>query len=187
MMDADPCRPYRQLARNNALANRRLHLACALLGPGEWEAPRVSFFPSLKATLNHILVVDRFYLDALAGGTLGYAAFDDEEPCADVASLALAQGEMDAQAVALCEGMVAADLGRQVRIHRGERVQVESLADTLMHLFLHDQHHRGQVHAMLAGTSVKPPQLDEFFMTDDAAARVGDLSAVGRDEGWLRR
>ena len=34
----DPCRPYRQLARNALLAIRRLHLAAAALRLGEWAA-----------------------------------------------------------------------------------------------------------------------------------------------------
>ncbi len=182
----DPCRPFRQMARNALIANRRLHAACAALGPGEWEARRVSFFPSLKATLNHILIIDRFYVDAVEGGTLGPAAWADPEPCATVADLAAEQAKMDARVTAICEGMGAADLGREVRIHRTGRVQVETLGDTLMHLFLHDQHHRGQAHAMLSGTSVAPPQIDEFVMTDDAGARAGDLAALGRDEAWLR-
>ena len=187
MMTSDPCRPFRQLARNNALANARLHRACAALGPGEWEARRVSFFPSLKATLNHILIVDRYYLDAVAGGTLGPAAFENEEPCATLADLVAAQVPLDAEAMALCEGLAPADLDREVRMLRSVGVRVETLSDTLMHLFLHDQHHRGQVHAMLAGSSVPPPQLDEFFMTDDARFRTDDLRALGRDEDWLRR
>ena len=186
-MNEDPCRPFRQLARNNRLANRRLHLACGALAPGEWEARRVSFFPSIRATLNHILIVGRFYLDAVAGGVLGAAAFEDAEPCGTIAELAAAQGVLDAQALDLCEGLRPGDLARAVRIHRQDRVQVEALADVLMHLFLHDQHHRGQAHAMLAGTSVAPPQLDEFFMADDARFRAGDLGAIGRDEAWIRR
>lgn len=187
MFVPDPCRPFRRLARNNLLANARLHRACSLLGPGEWEAPRVSFFPSIKATLNHILVVDRFYLDAIAGGTLGPAAWADPEPCATLADLVPAQRTMDRQALALCDGLAQEDLGRAVQIHRAGRVQVETCGDTLLHLFLHDQHHRGQVHAMLAGSSVPPPQLDEFFMDDDARFRADDLAALGWDEDWLRR
>lgn len=183
----DPCRPYRQLARNNALANRRLQSACARLLPGEWEAERVAFFPSIKATLNHILTVDRFYLGAVQGGTPGPDARADPQPCADLASLIEAQAEQDAIALALCEAMQPGDADRVVRIHRADRVQEETLADTLMHLFLHDQHHRGQVHAMLSGSAVPPPQLDEFFLADDARFRGGDLAAIGRDEDWLRR
>jgi uncharacterized damage-inducible protein DinB len=183
----DPCRPYRQLARNALLANRRLHTACAALQPGEWEAQRTSFFPSLKATLNHILIIDRFYLDAVQGGTLGPAAWADPEPCAGVADLIPEQLMLDRWTAEFCDDLTAADLARPVHIHRTGRIQTETLSDTLMHLFLHDQHHRGQAHAMLAGTSVRPPQLDEFFMADDARFRDDDLVAMGWDEAALRR
>ena len=44
----------------------------------------------------------------------------------------------------------------------------------LAHLFQHQVHHRGQVHAMLAGTAVKPPQLDEFFCANEADLRARD-------------
>lgn len=188
MADApDPCRPFRQLARNALLANARLHRACAVLGPGDWEAPRSGFFPSLQATLNHILVIDRFYLDALAGGSLGPAAWADPLPCPALADWAAAQRQMDLAALAIAEGLRPADLGRTVRIHRAGRIQQERLDDTLLHLFLHDQHHRGQAHAMLSSTAVAPPQLDEFFMADDAALRGDDLAGLGHDEAWLQR
>jgi len=49
----------------------------------------------------------------------------------------------------------------------------------LAHLLMHQTHHRGQVHAMLAGTGVKPPQLDEFLMPSDAPYRVADMAALG--------
>jgi uncharacterized damage-inducible protein DinB len=178
----DPLRPYRQLARNSHLANRRLHAAIAGLQPGEWEARRTSFFPSLRATLNHVYTVDRFYIDAMHGGTLGLAAFDPAEPFADPDLLHLAQTDLDRSLIDLCDGLSAADLSRPVDIHRGSRIQRETLGDTLIHLFLHDQHHRGQAHAMLSGTSRKPPQLDEFFMADDARFRVDDLATLGWQE-----
>lgn len=183
----DPLRPYRQLARNAHLANRRLFRAIAALRPGEWAAPRTSFFPSLKATLNHVYTVDRFYLDALKGGTLGHAAFEPVEPFATPDALQPAQFALDLAAIAFVEGLDPAGLSRPVHIHRGSRIQTDTVADTLMHLFLHDQHHRGQVHAMLAGSSVKPPQLDEFFMADDARFRAEDLAALGWTEAELMR
>jgi uncharacterized damage-inducible protein DinB len=182
---SDPVRPYRQLARNNFLANRRLQRAIAALHPGEWEAARTSFFPSLRATMNHILTVDRFYIDALQGGTLGYAAFEVEEPFIDPTALGAAQLDLDLALIALVDGLGPDDLTRSVNIHRPTRIQTETVADTLMHLLLHSQHHRGQAHAMLSGTSVKPPQLDEFFMSDDAAARAPDLALLGWTEADL--
>ena len=42
-------------ARANRLANHRLHAAMAALGDDEFHAPRVVFFRSLAATLNHVL------------------------------------------------------------------------------------------------------------------------------------
>ena len=51
-----------------------------------------------------------------------------------------------------------------------------------MHLFQHQVHHRGQAHAMLSATSVKPPQLDEFFSEGEAPLRAGEFAQLG----WTR-
>ena len=48
----------RRMARNNLWSNDRLYRAVLQLKPGEFEAERTSFFPSIKETLNHILAVD---------------------------------------------------------------------------------------------------------------------------------
>ena len=53
---------FRAMARNNLWSNDRLLGACAELTSEELHAPRVSFFPSLMLTLNHILRVDAYYL-----------------------------------------------------------------------------------------------------------------------------
>ena len=65
--------PFRAMAYNNAWANHRLLTACLALSGDEFTAKRTGFFPSLRATLNHILIVDHFYVDAMEGGTLGPA------------------------------------------------------------------------------------------------------------------
>lgn len=52
-------------AYNNAWANHRLLRACCELTAEEFAAKRTSFFPSIKATLNHILTVDWYYLEML--------------------------------------------------------------------------------------------------------------------------
>jgi uncharacterized damage-inducible protein DinB len=120
----DPVRPYRQLARNNRLANLRLLDACARLQPGEFEAEGTSFFPSIRATLNHILTIDWFYVDALEGGTLGPAAWAVEEPCATPAELRAEQARVDERLIAFCEALMPERLGAEVRIHRQGRIQV---------------------------------------------------------------
>jgi uncharacterized damage-inducible protein DinB len=49
----------------NRLANHRLRRASTALSPTDYAAPRSGFFPSIKATLNHILLVDRFYINTM--------------------------------------------------------------------------------------------------------------------------
>ncbi len=182
-----PAEPYRVMAYNNAWANHRLLAACAGLTQAEFEATRTSFFPSLKATLNHILVIDWFYVDALEGGMLGPKAWADPEPCATVAALAREQAAIDRRLIAHCETLTETALAEPVRVNRDTRVQVERRDRLLLHLFQHDVHHRGQAHAMLAGTRVAPPQLDEFFPADDAALRGEDLAALGWSEEEIWR
>jgi uncharacterized damage-inducible protein DinB len=173
------------MAHNNAWANHRLLTACAGLSPDEFTAPRTGFFPSLRATLNHILVIDRFYVDAMEGGTLGPAAWADPEPCATVAALRAAQAGVDRRLLAVVAGLDAAGLQRVVDVHRGSRVQHERMDRLLLHLFQHQIHHRGQAHAMLSGTSVPPPQLDEFFSVDEAGLRAAEFAELGWTEATV--
>ena len=170
----------RTLARANRLANHRLHAACSQLAPDEFKATRISFFPSLWATLNHILIVDWYYVDALEGGCGGPALYADPEPCATLATLDAAQRAADRKLVAFCDGLDAAGLDALVTLVRSSDTRYqERAADVLSHLFVHQIHHRGQVHAMLSGTGVAPPQLDEFFLSQDAALRRPELVALG--------
>jgi uncharacterized damage-inducible protein DinB len=170
----------RRLAGNNAWSNLRLHRACGRLAAGEYEARRTSFFPSIPQTLNHILIVDWYYLDALERGGKGRAVFDDEMPFPELGPLAKAQREADMRLLAFVNGLEnEAALEAEVRLERQDRVQRETVSDVLMHLSVHQIHHRGQVHAMLAGTSVKPPPLDEFFMREELRLREEELAALG--------
>lgn len=174
--------PYRAMAHNNAWANHRLLSACAALPQEAFTALRVGFFPTLRATLNHILVIDRFYVDAMEGGTLGPAAWADPEPCGTVEALREAQAAVDRRLIAVVAGLDAAGLARAVCVHRGSRVQRERMDRLLLHLFQHQVHHRGQAHAMLSGTDVAPPQLDEFFATEEAGLRAGEFADLGWTE-----
>ncbi len=172
-----------RMARNNRWSNDRLHRAVAALGPGEFEAPRVGFFPSLKATLNHILAVDRYYLDALAEGGVGPAAFEGFAPFGEARALAEAQAAQDRALIVFCDGLTAADMGRRVVTDRGDQGRFpERVGDLLAHLFLHQIHHRGQAHAMLSGATVKPPQLDEFFLDFDLPLRRDEVESLGLEQ-----
>ncbi len=166
-------------ARNNAWANHRLLGACALLTHQELHATRVSFFPTLMKTLNHNLIVDWYYIDALVKGGRGRALFASEEPFADIGELMSAQRESDRRLCAFVESLSTAQLEERVSLARRDHTQVESAGDVLLHLFEHQIHHRGQAHAMLAGTRVAPPQLDEFFLKEELPLRRAELEELG--------
>lgn len=173
-------------ACNNAWSNHRLLRACLQLPDTDFSAARVSFFPSLRATLNHILTVDWYYVDALERSVCNMPPnpdaarfFDPEASFATCAPLAQAQRAVDQRLIDLCAGLTATSLAQQVQIPRSSGVQREPLTRLLAHLFQHQIHHRGQAHAMLAGTAVAPPQLDEFFCANEVHLRAQDFAELG--------
>ncbi|MCE1118085.1 MULTISPECIES: DinB family protein [Pseudomonas] len=176
-------------AYNNGWANHRLYKACLQLSHDEFVAPRCSFFPSIKATLNHLLTVDWFYLDALECEQRGEAPdpdgerfFQPEQPFVTCSDLQAQQAQADQRLISYCRQLSDDQLARYVSIVRPERVQREQRLRVLAHLFEHQIHHRGQVHAMLSDTTVKPPQLDEFFCEEEAGLRADDFAELGWSE-----
>jgi uncharacterized damage-inducible protein DinB len=168
------------IAHNNAWANHRLLSACEALTPDEFAAPRTSFFPSLRKTLNHILDVDLYYIDALEGldALRRYSEPDRDYP--DARSLRLVQTASDKRLIGFCERQTEESLQSDCVLPRpNRRPPPTSVASVLEHLFQHDTHHRGQAHAMLAGTRIKPPQLDEFFLAGEEELRREELRELG--------
>lgn len=180
------------MAFNNAWANHRLLKACAQLSDTEFAAPRTSFFPSLRHTLNHNLTVDWYYVDLLERSARGQPPnldagrfFEPEQPFAACAELAAAQRAVDMRLIELCTSLTDAQLDGPVQVPRHAGALIDRFTRILAHLFQHQIHHRGQAHAMLAGTAVAPPQLDEFFCADEAHLRADDFAALGFDEARI--
>ncbi|MAY89286.1 MAG: nuclease [Pseudooceanicola sp.] len=156
--------PFRLLAQNNAWANATLHRAVGTLPTGGFAAPAPGFFGSLKATLNHIWLVDLYYLDALESGGRGRAVFDQPE-LDDPAELARAQADVDARFIRYCSGLTAETLTEPRQTDRPEGTVQERVDALILHLAQHQVHHRGQAHVQLQTLGVAPPQLDDFFLT----------------------
>jgi uncharacterized damage-inducible protein DinB len=173
---------FRAMARNNAWANDRLLEACEALDTSAFCARRTSFFPSISGTLNHNYVVDQFYIAALEEAGRGAAVFDATPEFVEATPLRAAQAVSDQRLIAFCDRLESKDLPRCVVTDRGPRHGrvLERIDALLPHLFLHQTHHRGQAHAMLAGTDVVPPQLDEFFLDFDRHPSVTERGFVPR-------
>jgi uncharacterized damage-inducible protein DinB len=169
---------FAEMAQQNLWANHRLYAACARLTDEERRAPRASFFGSIHRTLAHILVVDRYYVGTLVDGDAPRPGEDAEDLAGDFATIRASQAASDRRLLGYCEGLAPATLASSVSL-AGEKPRVERVAEVLPHLFQHQIHHRGQVHAMLSGTPVPPPQLDEYFLADDAPLRAAELQLLG--------
>lgn len=180
---------FKTLAYNSAWSNHRLLAACARLTKAEFTAPRVSFFPSLAATLNHNLTVDWYYVDALEHSLAGRPPnpearrfFDVEVPHPVCAELIFAQRAVDRRLIEACASLTDPRLDTPIAILRKTGVEHERADRLLSHVFQHQIHHRGQAHAMLAGTHVPPPQLDEFFCENEAHLRAPEFAELGFTE-----
>ncbi|MEP7455943.1 DinB family protein [Phyllobacterium sp. SB3] len=166
---------FSAMARNSAWSNHRLLSACEQLTPAEFARERTSFFPSIQLTLNHNLIVDHIYMADMIGVGRANIGLEGDIPFPLASGLKKAQQEFDETLIAYCDGLSADDLDRIVPINWGTGdTSRERVGLLLSHLFVHQIHHRGQAHAMLAGTNVAPPQLDEFFLNYDKSRRQGE-------------
>jgi uncharacterized damage-inducible protein DinB len=162
---------FRRLARYNAWANKRLYAACAALSEPDYRAKRPSFFGSIHATLNHILVGDRVWLARFIGAVSCIERLD-EILYDDLASLRAARDAEDARILTYTGNLNDAAIDQTLRYRNmaGEP-QETPLGWTLAHFFNHQTHHRGQVHGLLSATTVSPPPLDLiYFLREDRAA-----------------
>ncbi len=170
----------------NRLANHRLHGAMRALSREEYEAARTSFFPSLAKTLEHILAVDRYYLAALRGEGDAERQWEAAPAGVTLDAIAAAQAVSDQRFIDHVGALAPAMLDEIVDLDRGNgRIQRERRGHVIAHLLNHQVHHRGQAHAMLAGTTVRPPQLDEFLMPSEAHLRSDEMRALGWCEATL--
>jgi len=149
-------------ARYNAWANNRLYGACAELPSGEYLKPRQSFFGSIHATLNHLLVGDRIWLGRIEQRPVKLAL--NQILYGDFVALAVARTAEDERLIRIVDGIDSTQLEETIDYvnSRGQRFRTP-IRQVLAHLFNHQTHHRGQVHDMLSQTDVPPPELDLIF------------------------
>lgn len=160
-------RYYSTFARYNAWANARLYGACAKLSESEYLKPRASFFGSIHATLNHLMVGDRIWLGRIEGRPEKLAL--NQILYGDFTALQVARVAEDDRLIRVVEGIDPDRLDQPLDYLniRGERFRTP-LRIVLGHLFNHQTHHRGQVHGLLSQTPVPPPELDLILFVREA-------------------
>ncbi len=120
------------MARYNAWANQRLYAACAALPPQDYHAARPSFFGSIHATLNHILVADSIWMGRFTGNPPPGVTRLDQILHADFTSLQAARMAKDAEIIAFCDALTETDIAElgttQIRALTTTQVAVLSTA-----------------------------------------------------------
>lgn len=163
---------FAMLARYNQWANRLIHESAARLTESEYRAARGAFFGSVHATLNHLLATDRIWMSRFTGEGPTYDRLDAIVH-EDLPSLRAAREAEDERIVLWVDTLDAPTLAGafSYRTITNPREVTQPLAPALAHLFNHQTHHRGQVHALLTGLGGR------------AAGPVLDLIAFQRETG----
>jgi uncharacterized damage-inducible protein DinB len=153
----------RTMARYNAWQNDNLYQAAATLCDDARRQDRGAFFGSIHATFCHLLWADRMWLSRFAGTP------KPSIPGAEPASMIALWEDLVAErrvtdtvisdwAAGLAPDWLSGDLTWLSGISRRELTRPR--AQLVAHMFNHQTHHRGQVHAMLTAAGARPGDTD---------------------------
>ena len=172
-LDHSPLRAQlRLLARYNLWATQALCRQVDALSEADYRRDAGLFFKSVHGTLNHLLVTGQgLWLRRFAEGVSPALALDAElEPDRHALRERLVDGALSW--LPLIEVWPESRLMGQISYTRTDgRAQTLPFADTLMHVFNHGTHHRGQISAALTMMGHPAPVLDLVVMlVQDAEA-----------------
>jgi uncharacterized damage-inducible protein DinB len=149
---------FQMLADYNAWANRVLYAAAADLSDEELHRDTGAFFGSIFATLSHLITADRIWLNRFTSEGPKPKALD-ERPYDRFTDLRAARVEEDDRIIRYTRGLTPEAIEQQFTYSpvSSPEIVTQKLWPALTHVFNHQTHHRGQVHAGL--TSLGKPSL----------------------------
>ena len=158
------------MARYNTWQNQNVYTSAAKLGDDDRKAHRGAFFGSIHATLNHILWADQMWMwrfgacprpaaKTITDGIAQHASWDGLS-----AARTAFDAEIETWAAALSDRDLEGDL-EWVSGGTGQNMQTKRWV-AITHMFNHQTHHRGQVHALLTNSGVKPGITDLPFQDE---------------------
>ncbi len=160
----------RTQARYNAWQNRIMHSALDRLSPEELQQDRGAFFGSIFATLNHLLWADRIWMSRLAGLPAPQGGIAESTTgCPTLAVWSAERFRLDARMLLWAEELRSIDLHGALTWHSAAAGQqlTRPRGLCIAHMFNHQTHHRGQIHAMLTATGRQAWVSDLFLMPQD--------------------
>ena len=155
---------FRMFARYNRWANATLLGALAPMSDEDWHRDAGLFFGSIHATLNHILVADLIWLSRFTGRSGAPTRLDAilHEGRGDLRD---ARDAMDGEIVVWVESLDEATLNGEFTYTpvTDPTPVTQRLAPALAHVFNHQTHHRGQVHAATTRFLDVSPAIDLIY------------------------
>jgi uncharacterized damage-inducible protein DinB len=157
----------RMMARYNAWQNGGLLTLVAAMSEEELRRDRGAWFGSILGTLNHILWADRVWLGRIQAampdiGGIPTSVNLTTTPAAWAEARQEADQNLSDWAAALAEADIARDL--TWTSFSGGPPRTQPMGVIVTHMFNHQTHHRGQVHAMLTAAGLRPPATDLVAM-----------------------
>lgn len=157
------------MARYNRWQNVSIYTAANTLDDAARRQDRGAFFGSIHGTLSHLLWGDTIWMsrfDAWDAPAMGIPDSVDFAP--DWAEMCEQRITCDAKMINWAGGLTPADLiGDLSWFSQVLGQEISKPRDLLIvHIFNHQTHHRGQVHAMLTAAGAKPDDTDLPFMKD---------------------
>lgn len=155
------------MARYNAWQNNWIADVVSTMPETELIKDRGAFFGSIHATLNHILWADRFWFYRLGLGDMPEVAPKDHvRTTPTITAWCAERAQMDTEITAWASDVQAADLQGDViwrSALKGSEMR-NPRTQCIVHMFNHQTHHRGQVHAMLTAAGQTTTDTDLLFM-----------------------
>jgi uncharacterized damage-inducible protein DinB len=163
------------LARYNRWMNEKIYTASEQLSDAERKADSGAFFKSIHSTLNHLVWGDAMWLGRFTRGT----AMERPMPTipagtdmhADWNEMKAARLSLDADLISWVDTVDAAWLAGQFSWYSGLSKTTRSgpAWQSVVHMFNHQTHHRGQVTTLLSQRKIDVGVTDLMMMPADAA------------------
>lgn len=159
----------RLMACYNSWQNDGLRRLVTAMPEADLRHDQGAFFGSIMHTLSHLLWGDQMWMHRFAGLPRPDGGIDDSIALTPTAAAWGAERfRTDGQINLWAERLKAVDLVGNLSWTSGAagRVMTRPLQMLVVHMFNHQTHHRGQVHAMLTAQGHKPLATDLFLMPD---------------------
>lgn len=157
----------RLMARYNRWQNVSLYDAAETLSDNERRRDRSAFFKSIHGTFNHLLWADSVWMSRFRGGPTPTVKISDSASFIDDwAAMKGARAECDEEILMWADGLDAAALSSDLTWRPASR-DVDMTTPrwfAVAHMFNHQTHHRGQLHAMLTSAGATPQDTDLILM-----------------------